>query len=170
MTNVSAGTSEDHLATLKPGSNGWQTVTVELPETGEYNIQAFVKRMTGSLSIAVVKSPKLELGNKATEWCPSSKELNLQVVQAIQDDLQDQIDGQVITWYYDVTPTASNPPANSWTTTALKEEHLGDTYYNSTDGKAYEWTKDDTVSPATYSWTEITISNVTKALADAHKP
>ena len=168
VRNVATGTYEDHDAPASSYKNGWMTVSVELPETGEYIVQAYVKKTQGQFTYAVVKCPKLELGNKPTEWCPSSSELNLQVVQAIQDDLQDQIDGQVITWYYDVTPTASNPPANSWTTTALKEEHLGDTYYNSTDGKAYEWTKDDTVSPVTYSWAEIEISNVTKALADAH--
>lgn len=48
--------------------------------------------------------------------------------------LQNQVDGQIEAWYKSVDPTGSNEPASTWTTDALKARHMGDLYYNVTNG------------------------------------
>ena len=78
-------------------------------------------------------------------------------------DIQNQLDGNITTWFYSVDPTTSNVPASSWNTNALKEAHLGDLYYNTTKGYCWRWMKNGN----TYSWQRITDTDVTKALADA---
>ena len=79
--------------------------------------------------------------------------------------LQTQIDGAIETWFYEVDPTTSNPPASSWDTDDKKKTHLGDLYYNTATGHVFRWQK----SGSTYSWTEIQDIDATKALADAAK-
>ncbi len=85
------------------------------------------------------------------------------------ENLQGQIDGQVQTWFYNYVPTSTNAPANGWTTTAEKNNHLGDLFYivnNSTaGGRAYRWALVDGV----YQWILIEDEDVAKALANAAK-
>jgi hypothetical protein len=77
--------------------------------------------------------------------------------------MQSQIDGSITTWFYDVAPTADNAPAKDWTTTDLKNNHLGDLYYDTVTGYCYRYQ----VLNNTYSWSRITDTDVTKALSDA---
>lgn len=79
------------------------------------------------------------------------------------DDLQGQVDGSIMTWFYEYVPTNSNAPASDWTTTALKNNHLGDLFYDTLTGYCYRWQ----VQNNAYSWNRITDVDVTKALADA---
>ena len=79
--------------------------------------------------------------------------------------LQAQVDGSITTWFYDVAPTSSNKPAVDWTTTDLKNNHLGDLYYDTITGYCYRYQ----VSSNTYSWARISDVDVTKALSDAAK-
>ena len=81
------------------------------------------------------------------------------------EDMQGQIDGSITTWFFDVLPTNENAPANEWTTTDLKNNHLGDLYYDTNTGYSYRWQ----VLQSVYSWQRITDVDVTKALADASK-
>src|SRR5574344_942168 len=79
--------------------------------------------------------------------------------------MQNQIDGSIMTWCYSVAPTSTNVPASNWTTTDLKNKHLGDLYYDTVTGYCYRWQ----VLNNTYSWQRITDTDVTKALEDASK-
>ena len=81
------------------------------------------------------------------------------------DSLQNQIDGSIQTWFYEVEPTDKNAPAKDWTTTELKNIHLGDLYYDTITGYCYRYQ----VQNNQYSWQRITDVDVTKALADAAK-
>lgn len=81
------------------------------------------------------------------------------------EDMQGQIDGSITTWFFAVPPTSENAPANEWTTTDLKNKHLGDLYYDTNTGYSYRWQ----VLKSVYSWQRITDVDVTKALADASK-
>lgn len=76
-------------------------------------------------------------------------------------ELQDQIDGNITSWFYEVDPTLSNPPASTWTTTADKNNHLGDLYYNTANGHVWRWVKEGN----TYKWSQISDSDITEALA-----
>lgn len=79
------------------------------------------------------------------------------------DNLQDQIDGNITTWFYSVDPAMNLPPVTDWDTDAKKDAHLGDMYYNTEKGYAWRFMK----SGGVYSWERITDTDVTKALADA---
>ena len=81
------------------------------------------------------------------------------------DNLQDQIDGNITTWFYGVDPAINLPPVTDWDTDAKKDAHLGDIYYNTEKGYAWRFMKSGRV----YSWERITDMDVTKALADAAK-
>ena len=79
--------------------------------------------------------------------------------------IQNQIDGSITNWFYGYAPTLSNAPASAWTTTELKNIHLGDVFYDTVTGYAYRFK----VLSNVYSWERITDSDITKALADAAK-
>jgi len=81
------------------------------------------------------------------------------------DDLEKQIDGAIDTWYYNADPTTSNEPAVNWTTDALKESHLRDLYFNTSNGHTFRWAKEGN----TYKWIQIEDADAIKALADAAK-
>ena len=133
---------------------------------------------------------KVEEGDKATAWTPAPEDIdtNISTAQSIAEaaqatanqnakdmatlitdfnaditNLQTQIDGSITTWFYEVAPADSNEPTVNWTTTDLKNIHLGDLYYNTITGYCYRWQ----VQNNEYSWNRITDTDVTKALADA---
>lgn len=106
----------------------------------------------------------------ASEWAKASKytgdeSLNNFIASYNETiaDIYAQLDGVIETWFNNGTPTLQNAPANEWTTTQLKEQHLGDIYYNNDDGKGYRFSKEGT----TYKWVEITDSALAEALAAA---
>lgn len=80
-------------------------------------------------------------------------------IEAIQTNL----DGKVDTYFYNYAPTLSNAPANTWTTTAIKDTHVDDLFYNTTTGYTYRFTK----SGSTYSWSRIKDSDITTAMSTA---
>lgn len=82
----------------------------------------------------------------------------------ILNDLRAQLDGQIEQFFYEYDPTTSNIPAKEWTTTTLKENHLGDLFYNTKTGKVFRWVKEGTV----YKWKELQNSEVANALALAN--
>lgn len=82
----------------------------------------------------------------------------------ILSEMQSQLDGQIEQFFYEYDPTTSNAPAKDWTTTQLKEEHLGDLFYNTATGKVFRWVKNGN----TYSWQELQDSEVAQALALAN--
>lgn len=87
--------------------------------------------------------------------------------------LQQQVDGEVNNWFYAYTPTPSNYPASDWTTNAIRDRHIGDTFTNTQAyvsasatpdaGKSWRYVK----SAGTYSWTPIADSDAVKALLEA---
>lgn len=79
-------------------------------------------------------------------------------------ELQDQVDGNITTWFYSGVPTDGNEPAKNWTTDNEKNNHLGDLYYDKDTGYAYRYSLDNDV----YSWIKITDNDVTQALAIAN--
>lgn len=82
----------------------------------------------------------------------------------ILSNIQAQLDGQIEQFFETYDPTTSNAPASSWTTTAMKEDHLGDLFYNTASGKVFRWVKNGSV----YSWQELQDSEVAQALALAN--
>lgn len=101
-----------------------------------------------------------ELGNEALE----SKDFINNTLPGILSEIQSQLDGQIEQWFDTYNPTLNNAPANQWETTADKEIHLGDLFYNTDTGKVFRFIKNGNV----YSWQELQDSEVAQALAIAN--
>jgi len=82
---------------------------------------------------------------------------------SLASGLQTQIDGSITTFFYAYVPLLTNVPANAWTTTAIKNQHLGDLFYDTSTGYSYRYQLVST----TYSWQRITDTDITTALAKA---
>lgn len=78
-------------------------------------------------------------------------------------DLQNQIDGQIETFYYDYEPNLKNIPASDWATEDDKKKHEGDLFYWKSKGYAYRFFKDGD----TFKWQLVQDTDVTKALQTA---
>lgn len=78
------------------------------------------------------------------------------------DDLQQQIDGSITTYYCSGVPTLDNYPTNEW---AVDEypNHVGNMYYDKDTGYAYRFFLDGD----TYKWVKIADSDVEEALRQA---
>lgn len=79
-------------------------------------------------------------------------------------ELQDQVDGNITTWFFNGVPTVENEPASNWTTDTDKNNHLGDLYYDQDTGYAYRWAYENN----TYVWSKIIDTDVVEALAVAN--
>lgn len=80
------------------------------------------------------------------------------------EDLKNQVDGNITTWFSSGLPTLENYPANEWLTDTEKNNHLGDLYYDQDTGYSYRFIQKDGV----YSWLKIVDSDVSEALAIAN--
>lgn len=86
-------------------------------------------------------------------------------------ELQDQIDGQIETFYYDYEPTLQNKPASDWTTTEERKKHEGDLFFwkpnkeTGEGGYAYRFFYDSSVGK--WEWVLVQDTDITKALAAA---
>lgn len=80
------------------------------------------------------------------------------------EEIEKQLDGSITTWFYSGIPTLTNLPASEWTTTTLKDNHLGDLYYDQDTGLAYRFMLCDGV----YLWKEVPDTAVAEALAIAN--
>ena len=109
------------------------------------------------------KTDKLELQQAigATEE-EFSKFVDETYAQQI-NSLQSQIDGQIMSFFYDYEPTLSNIPASEWTDEDEKIKHMGDLFYNSSNGLAYRFSYIDNQ----WIWVEIQDTDVGKAIANA---
>lgn len=79
------------------------------------------------------------------------------------EELQNQIDGAIESFFYKYDPTTSNEPASLWTTEEQKAMHLNDTFTNLESGYSWRWT----VNGGVYGWTEISDTATVKALVAA---
>lgn len=80
------------------------------------------------------------------------------------DELQNQVDGNITTWFFNGVPDTSNYPANEWITENDKVNHLGDLYYDQDTGYAYRWAYENN----DFVWSKIVDADVVKALAVAN--
>jgi hypothetical protein len=71
------------------------------------------------------------------------------------NQVKDQIDGKVSTWYGEDVPTLYNYPADGWITEEERNNHLGDLYYDD-NGQAYRFSFQDNE----YFWKPIADSDI----------
>lgn len=126
-------------------------------ETGRVDIKAYSLTITGKTVEEIANEESETVLNDFVD----------SVYTPTITNLQNQIDGQIETWFYNYIPTAENYPASEWTTDTEKDKHLGDLFYivdnEEYGGQAYRWAK----IGADYLWDYVEDTAVVKALADA---
>lgn len=80
------------------------------------------------------------------------------------EELQNQVDGNITTWFFNGVPTIETYPSSEWLTENDKINHLGDLYYDQDTGYAYRWAYENN----SYNWSKIVDADVVKALAVAN--
>ena len=80
-------------------------------------------------------------------------------IDNVRQELQEQIDGAVDSYFEDYEPSTTNYPAKDWSEEE-KEAHLNDTFTNLTDGRSWRWSK----SAGVYTWVEIADTATSEAL------
>lgn len=139
-------------------------------EDADGNQTAYIDADTGAIRFKV---ESLEITGKTVDEIAAeqAEEAMSNFVDSVYtpdiSQLQAQIDGQIMTWFYDYIPATTNYPASEWTTDADKDQHLGDLFYvvdnTESGGQAYRWAKIGNV----YTWDYVEDTAVTKALAAA---
>ena len=117
---------------------------------------------TAQMNAAIgVSATAIELGVSQTYATITS-------VQTAVDNLQAQIDDSIETFTGSDVPTLNNYPAVNWTTTAMKDSHIGDLYIVNSQGGAYAnfYYRFEKVN-GNYQWSIIQDTEIAKALADA---
>ena len=112
-------------------------------------------------------TPKGETGQFAiTDWALASKYTDdsalinfvTNTYAGDKANLQSQIDGKAETWYQ------ASDPATAWTTAALKAQHAGDLWYNTTNKTTWYYKAVTEGGTTTYSWEQ---QNIPQSVFDA---
>lgn len=117
-------------------------------------------------NLGVIDEIKKETQKNTEQITSTNNELKDFTTQVTKDlgELQDQIDGNIMTWFQSGVPTLDNYPANEWVTDEEKNNHLGDLYYDKDTGYAYRFTLENGI----YNWLKLTDSDIAEALAVAN--
>lgn len=150
LSTVSATGNEYYFAGRQSGSTERWFVGNVNGQNASY--QNGVLNITGRLSV----STQIDKGNG-----------NYEALSTYLNNLQDQIDGTVQTWYASGVPTLNNYPASSWPTVEDKNNHIGDLYYDKDTGKAYRFMYDG--DNEVYVWAQIADEDIAAALALAQQ-
>lgn len=160
------------------------TINAEIGDTVQVHIGGGRAWITGNATApptddktAIIAKNLANIAGKAAQAAQATADTALkgtkenveQMAQVVLDfnsdieDLQNQIDGNITTWFYAVDPTNSNVPASQWIADGTENVHLGDLYYNTASGYAWRWQ----LVNNEYSWARIKDTDVTTALANA---
>ena len=107
---------------------------------------------------------KKTLEEIAAEMLENKNYIN-NTLPGILDGFKNQIDGMIEMYFGNGIPTLSNEPAKDWNTNALKDNHLGDMYYDNDSGIGYRFSKDE----STYKWIEVRDTGIASALEAASR-
>lgn len=107
---------------------------------------------------------KKTLEEIAAETLESKNYIN-NTLPGILDGFKNQIDGMIEMYFGNGIPTLSNEPAKDWNTNALKDNHLGNMYYDNDSGIGYRFSKDE----STYKWIEVRDTGIASALEAASR-
>lgn len=116
----------------------------------------YIKQLLGVQEAVKVNRDDIYKSNTTLEEFTASTLASL-------ENMQDQIDGNITTYFHSGVPTLSNYPADEWNPTEYSN-HIGDLYYDSATGYAYRFSLEND----TYKWLKLSDSDVTEALAIAN--
>ena len=127
------------------------TFHIEKGSTGWENMDGLPDEIQAALALA----------GHAQE-ASNSNAIFIQGISSELENIKDQVDGAIETWFYDPIPSLFNEPASDWITEEIRKEHLGDLYYDA-NGNTYRFQIKDGV----YYWKYIEDTAVTEALGIA---
>jgi hypothetical protein len=128
-------------------------------DTGAVRIVANEFSLTGSTGNQTIDSIASDIADaKISEYD--------ETISAILDNIQQQIDGQIETWYYDYVPTLDNYPANEWVTEDDKKAHEGDIFYHQSQGVSYRFMKNNA---GNWSWQVVQDTDISTAIGKAQE-
>lgn len=79
------------------------------------------------------------------------------------EDIQNQIDGKIDTYYFDYAPNNSNYPASEWTTASERQKHVGDLFFWKSKGFTYRYMKVNT----SFQWVRVKDADIESAMQKA---
>ena len=136
----------------RKGNNYWNL------DTGDFRLSALTNYSTTEEMSAAIKASSDKNAAELSNFITATYNRDI-------TDLQNQIDGNISTWYYTGVPTLTNIPASQWTTKTDKDKHIGDLYYDKNTGYVYRFMLDNSV----YKWIRITDEDIGAAMAAASK-
>ena len=114
---------------------------------------------TGNLNANLIKVGTIQDAQQSNFWNMTTGEFKLSsaveidndgdTLSSILNDIENDIDGKIETWYQ------ATDPAGSWTTADMKAAHVGDIWYNTTDNTTQRYR----LNGSTYEWQEMTVSD-----------
>lgn len=125
----------------------------------------FLAGTEGLENITEWADAKTALENDATTKASSAKDEAQLYADAIKTNLQNQIDGNIISWFRQVDPLLTNSPASDWTTEVLRNQHANDTYTNTSTGGCWRFQYNG--STLAWEWAIIADTATQKALVAA---
>lgn len=148
-------------------------VTFESGSSGLENLPEWVEvKGTATQALADADTAKTNASNAQTianTANASVQTLNTRIdgVDKTIAEINNKIDGVVESFFKPYTPSKTNEPASIWIAEGTEEEHIGDTFTNTSTsgddaGKSWRWLKQ---SDGTYDWQLIADSDAAKALA-----
>ncbi len=128
----------DHTSKLNEQGDAITEVNTSLAD-----YKATIDRLSSELT--EVKSDQSTVNSKMSTMEQTVNGFNTRVTKVEAD-----VAGKSANHVGAYTPTTSNSPASSWTTTAVKDSHVGDIFLNTSTGDMYTYIK----SGSTYSWSK----------------
>lgn len=141
----------------------WDCLREKYIETEFGDVKQDLSSTIASNNVAIEENKK-----QITNTYKDAKAYTDAVKASLDNDisnLQDQIDGNITTWYYDYAPTTQNEPAVNWTTEEERENHAGDLFFDNITQFAYRWTYINNA----WSWVLIQDSTIAQALGLAQQ-
>ena len=83
----------------------------------------------------------------------------------LPNDIMEQLDGKIDSYFKDYEPELNNYPANEWTTDDKRASHNGDLFYWKSTGMCYRFVQIDGV----WQWYNVKDKDIEKALENASK-
>ena len=137
-TTALLGKQKDYIFSVKD-RNGDNTFTIGLDGT------------VSAKAIDVIQNTVEEFQDQMDEY------------QGLINNLQDQVDGSISTYFLQGEPTNTNEPANAWKSEEERNRHIGDLYYDTNTQYCYRWT----YGTRAYKWELVRDTGITEAVQKA---
>ena len=151
-TSINTG----RISSARNNNNWWDL------DTGELHVSGNSISITAGDNISNAIDDGVATANSYTDEQLGSFS---DTIDDYMEEFQGQINGLMVTYYYDYEPTLQNVPAYEWVQNGTESDHEGDLFFWKTTGRAYRFMEvnDEWV------WQPIRDQGIVKALEDASR-